>query len=59
MIAQFLRDLIDNSAVNMRDSMDRNSYEYYYVLCNGLLKAGYIESNGKIIKPARWLRRVR
>ena len=59
MIAKFLRDLMDNGAVNMRASLPRKDYEYYYIVCSALLKAGYIESAGKVVKPARWTRRVR
>ena len=59
MIAQFLSDLIENGAVNMRGAMDRPKYEYLYILCDGLRKAGYVVRSGKVVKPARWARRVR
>ena len=60
MIAKFLRDLIDYQAVNMRNNLPRKDYEYFYVLCNSLLIAGYTESDGKVVKPGnQWKRRVR
>lgn len=59
MIATFLQDLIDTGAINMRHSMDRSKYEYMYILCDGLRKAGYVVRSGKVVKPARWARRVR
>ena len=51
MIAKFLRDLIDYQAVNMRNNLPRKDYEYYYIVCSVLFKAGYIESAGKVVKP--------
>jgi len=59
MIATFLSDLIESGAVNMRGAMDRSKYEYLYILCDGLRKAGYVVRSGKVVKPARWSRRVR
>lgn len=59
MIATFLRDLMDHGAVNKRNELDRKEYEYLYILCTGLMSIGYIESQGKIIRPNRWARRVR
>ena len=60
MIAKFLRDLIDYQAVDMRNNLPRKDYEYYYIVCSALFKAGYIESAGKVVKPGnQWKRRVR